>query len=457
MRVILLLLSVFALVAAEPKKEAPRTAASGGADAAVAFGRQAGQAIAPTGPEPSIIGAYVWGGRADESYRPFFQWEFRLLAGTAALNGLKIRTLTLMPDRSVAATGAWVEVGALAAGTKKDVSVRQNCSAFSSYQVDCEWSDGKASYVCSDKTALPVAQSLNAERAYLITTAYDHDPENAKKPFVVTWWLWNVGGQPATEVVQTVKFLDEAGKEVHSVEVPVKDPLKGNGSLVQKLTLKERPKGYKAVSVNARCADVMIATGPADAGFTGAKDLEIAAIAVAGGKLSAKVRNGLGKELVGAVVTVTLQDAAGKELAVVKLPCGTLAPGEEKALSAACTAKGFAGYEVAWGVEDKPATATATPAATGDPVPSAVIVVKVKGLEFTQTQSVAEGGTLYVKGELTNRTGRDLTSLIATFSVGTAATVYKSDKLAKDETAVVALEMPGATTVEKLTMGWTAK
>ena len=462
MRVSVLLICVLALVGAAetPKKEAPRTAASGSVDAAAAFSRQAGQAVAPSGVEPAIIGAYVWGGRADESYRPFFQWEFRLQAGSAALSGLKIRTISLMPDRSAANTGSWVEVGALAAGAKKDVSVRQNCPAFASYQVDCEWTGGKASYVCSDKTALPVAQSINAERAYLITTAYDHDPESTKKPFVVTWWLWNVGGQPATEVVQTVKFLDEGGKEVQSVEVTIKDPVKGGSAIAQKLTLKDRPKGYKSVSVNARCADVVVASGPADAGFTGAKDLEIAAIAVANGKLTAKVRNGYDKELVGAVVTVTLQDAAGKSLAVVKLPCGTLAMKEEKALSAACTAKNFAGYEIGWAVENKPTPAANEPApapASGQPAATSAIVIKVKGLEFTQTQSAAEGGILYVKGELTNHTGRDLTGLVATFSTGDGATVYKSEQLTKDETVMIALQIPGATHVDKLTMGWTAK
>jgi len=469
MRVIVVLVCALACASAaetpkkeSPKKEAPRTAASGSADAAAAFARQAGQAVAPTGAEPAIMGAYVWGGRADENYLPFFQWEFRLQAGSAALSGLKIRTATLMPDRSIAKTGAWVEVGALDAGAKKDVSVRQNCPAFASYQVDCEWSGGKASYVCSDKTALPVPQSLNAERAYLISTAYDHDPDSKKKPFVVTWWLWNVGGQSATDVVQTVKFLDEGGKEVHSVEVPIKEPVKGGSAIAQTLTLKERPKGYKAVSVSARCADVVVASGPTDAGFTGAKDLEIAAIAVAAGTLTAKVRNGYDKELAGAVVTVTLQDAAGKPLAVIKLPCGTLAAQEEKTLSTACSAKNFAGYEVGWAVENKPAGAPAATAPEAEappaaPAASSAIVLKVKGLEFTQTQSVAEGGIMYLKGELANRTGRDLIGLVATFSTGDGATVYKSGLIAKDETVMIAVQIPGVTQVDKLTMGWTAK
>jgi hypothetical protein len=273
---------------------------------------------------------------------------------------------------------------------------------------------------------------------------------------VVTWWLWNVGGQPAAEVVQTVKFLDEGGKEVASIDVPVKDPVKAGSSQQQKLTLKERPKGYKAVSVNARCAEVMTASGPAaDAGFTGAKDLEVAAIAVAGGRLTAKVRNGLGKELAGAVVTVVLQDADGKAVDTVKLPCGTLAAAQEKALSAATSAKGFAGYEVSWAVEAKPAATT--PSASGEAAPAGAAVVKVKGLEFTQTQSAVDGGMLYVKGELTNRSGRDLAGLVATFTAGEAATIYRCEKLGQGEMVVVALQIPGATHIEQLAMAWSAR
>lgn len=452
MRAVLLLVSVLALLGAaerpKPKPEAGRTAASGSADAAAAFARQAGQAPAADGPEPVIAGSYVWGGRADENYLPFFQWEFRLVAGTAALRGLKIRTMTLLPNRTVARQGTWVEVGDLAAGATKDVSVRQNCPSFSSYQVDCEWAGGKASYVCSDKTALPVAQSRNADRPYLITTAYDHDPEKTKPPFVVTWWLWNVGGQPATEVVQTVSFLDQNGKTVHSVDVPLKTPVAGGGALEQRLSLKVRPKEYHAVSVSARCADVLVASGPAESGFTGAKELEIAGISVSGGRLSAKVRNGLDTSLVGALVTVVLQDASGKPIATIPLPCGTLAAGEEKSLSAACTATGFAGYEVSWTMA-KPAPVP--PAASGP------VTVTVRGLTFTQTQSAVDGGTLFLKGDLINRTGQDLTGLIATFTVNDVATVYRSERLAADETVVVALEIPGATQVGVVTLQWTAQ
>ncbi len=102
---LILPLLLVALAAAEPKQPAGITV-SGAADAAAAFARQAGQVPNPSGPVPAIQGAYVWGGRADEAYRPFFQWELRLKAG-AALSGLRLRTVTLMPDRTPAATGEW--------------------------------------------------------------------------------------------------------------------------------------------------------------------------------------------------------------------------------------------------------------------------------------------------------------------------------------------------------------
>ena len=60
-------------------------------------------------------------------------------------------------------------------------------------------------------------------------------------------------------------------------------------------------------------------------------------------------------------------------------------------------------------------------------------------------------------GELTNRTGHELTGLLATFTVNGAATVYRSERLAVEETVVVAVAIPGATEVGQLTLDWTAK
>jgi hypothetical protein len=57
---------------ASPSGASPYLAGKG--DAQQAFARQATTATQPSGANPGFIGSYLWGGRADEQYRPFFQW-----------------------------------------------------------------------------------------------------------------------------------------------------------------------------------------------------------------------------------------------------------------------------------------------------------------------------------------------------------------------------------------------
>jgi hypothetical protein len=371
MRLSLIGLSVFCvcalpltLTAAEkkPAKEA-RTADASSADAEAAFARQAGKVPATDGAQPVVIGAYVWGGRADENYKPFFQWDLRIQAGTADIDGLKGRTITLNPDGSDAAVGAWQELGRIANTKSSDVHLRQNCPAFQSYRLELEWSGGSQTFVSADKTSVPVSSASFAQMAYLVTTGYMHDPEESKadqkkrkgkkKGFEVSWWLWNVGGADATDVVQTVRFLDLGGKEVAREVVKLKDPVKGGARMEQTLSLKEPPKGYQLLSVSAECATPLVAIGP-EMGFTGAAEVEIAGIAISDGKVSAKVRNGLAKDLSGLAINITLLDANGKALETVKIPVGDLASKAEATVTGAVKATEIMGFEVGWEIAASP-------------------------------------------------------------------------------------------------------
>lgn len=457
--VLVLALLLPALGAAEPKPKKPAAeggiAGSGAADAAEAFARQAGQAPQPVGAVPAIIGSYVWGGRADEAYRPFFQWEFRLKAGSA-ISGLRLRTVALNPDRSAAATGEWKPVGALAAGAKVDISIKQNCSAFASYQVDAEWTGGSARWVAADKTTLPVSLAAIANGPYLLATAYNHDPDNKTKATVISWWLWNLGGVAASETVQTVAFMDQGGKTIASHEVKTGDVPAGSAK-EHTLKLPKAPAGYTAISVSARCAD----TGGSvaiDPGFTDAKEVEVAAVRAEGKRLHARVRNGLDRTLARLTVTLTLTDKDGAALKAITMKPVDLGPGAQGDLVGELgDATGWAGYEMTWSVAAPAASAGSAAGADAAAPP----VLAVRGLEFRQTAAVVEGGTLHLKGELSNRTGRRLNALAVTFAASgdgkASETVYEHDGLDPDDSAAVVIAVPGITAIERLDLSWTAK
>jgi len=452
-----LLVPLAAADAGGKKPTAGGIAGSGAADAAVAFKRQAGQVPDPSGATPAIQGAYVWGGRADEAYRPFFQWELRVKAGVA-LSGLRLRTVTLNPDRSAVSTSAWQTVGQLAAGAKIDVSIKQNCSAFTSYQVDAEWTGGTACWVAADKISLPVVLADLVAGPYLLATAYNHDPDATARPALITWWLWNLGGVAASETVQTVAFLDANGKTLvsHEVKTGVVPP----GSAKEcALTLPRSPPGYTSISVSARCADNAVGA-ESIGGFTTAKEIEVARVRADGKQLKARVRNGLDKAVAGLVVTLTLTDKDGKALKSVAMGAVDVAAGAEADLAGDLGgAKGWLGYEMTWSVASGPASHATKPAADEDEASGPVLAVK--GLEFRQKAAVQDGGKLYLKGQLSNRTGRTLVDLVATFTAAgqgkEAELVYRHAGLEHGDCVTVVVEVPGLSAVERLDLAWKTK
>jgi hypothetical protein len=94
---------------ASPSGASPYLAGKG--DAQQAFARQATTATQPSGANPGFIGSYLWGGRADQAYRPFFQWELRLKGGSAAAPELTCRIATLGPNKQILNQGDWKEIG----------------------------------------------------------------------------------------------------------------------------------------------------------------------------------------------------------------------------------------------------------------------------------------------------------------------------------------------------------
>ena len=142
---LILFLGCSAAVAGENKPKpagGPAGAESGKGDAAGIFAKQSSLTTAPAGIKPAFRGAYIWGGRADENYKPFFQWELRIQAGSAALSGVKMRIATLGAMKEVQSQGAWKDYGALAAGASKDIDYRMNCPNFTAYQIEVAWSGG---------------------------------------------------------------------------------------------------------------------------------------------------------------------------------------------------------------------------------------------------------------------------------------------------------------------------
>ncbi|MBA3685694.1 MAG: hypothetical protein H0W72_10715 [Planctomycetes bacterium] len=455
----LLLLLPFAAGAAEPKPkpkpavEAPSTAEAGKADALAAFQRQAATAVQPSGAGPAIIGSYIWGGRADLEYKPFFIWELRVKAGSAALSGLRSRTVTLNPDRTPAATGAWQNIGALAPGAQVDVSIKQNCTNFPAYQVDLAWQGGTAAFVAWDKVALPVALSDLAQTSFLITTGYLHDPDTVtkKKPTEIAWHVWNLGGVAATEVEQVIHFFDDAGKEVKTFAVREKQ-VAGDSAMACTVVVPKVPR-YATISVSATSASTASAGAPDPGAFTGAAEVEIAGVRAEGKTLKAKVRNGLDKQLQGLVVLVTLLGKDGSPVRALRLPAGTLAAGDERELSVDITGiAAWSGYEAGWELQAPPTSAATTTA--GKPVR-----VESDGLVFAQTQVAQADGVLWLKGELTSHRREELARLVLTFTVagpnGERSVEHRIDRLAADESAMIALPLPDCTAIAGVRLAWT--
>jgi hypothetical protein len=331
------------------------------ADAQGVFAKQAAAAgtVAP-GPLPRIAGSYIWSGRADETYKPFFQWELRLAGGTTAVAGLSMRLTTLGPDRKPLVAGPWKPLGSLAAGMSRDVDYKLNCPNFPAYQIELSWQGGKESFIGWDKFAVPAGLGDLATSSFVVTLNQNAEYADAARTATVTWMLWNLGAQPAHDVVQTVRFLDDKGREVAKADYKPENGEVAAGLIKEQRFVAKKIPPYATIMVVTKLSDAATLSTLDGGAFTGAKDVEVAKIHVEGKQLKARVRNGTGIALSGVVVSITLQNKDGKAVKQLELPVGKLAPDEERDLAADLSGVGsWIGYEVGWHNEAASASASA--------------------------------------------------------------------------------------------------
>ena len=333
---------------------------AGKADAQAAFAKQAASVPPASGPGPRIAGCYIWSGRADETYKPFFQWELRLAGGTASETGLSIRVVTLGTDRKPLVSGPWKVLGTIASGASRDIDYKLNCPNFPAYQVEFTWKDSKDAALGWDKVSLPVMLSELSGTSFLVSLNQNADYSDSAHTAAVSWTLWNIGAQPAHDVVQTVRFLDDKGKEVAKADYkPEKGEIAAGLNKEEKFTARKIP-AFSVISVATKLTDAGTLSSLDQGSFTGAKDVEIAKVHVDGKQLKARVRNGTGAALSAVVVSITLQSRDGKPVKHYDLTVGKLAADEERDVSADLTGVGsWSGYEVAWRNDAGAATAAA--------------------------------------------------------------------------------------------------
>lgn len=416
----LALLTAASLAAAEKPAKAPGSGIAGEdagkADAKGAFKRQEASAVKPTGNDPAFVGAYIWGGRADQNYRPFFQWELRLAAGAAKAEGLRARIATLGPSRQVLNQGDWKDWGSIDANGRVDVDYRANCPNFPAYQVELSWSGGKETFLACDKGTVPLPLGALSGQGYVVAVNTNFETSDKSKSATITWTVWNVGGKPAQDVVQTIHFKDEKGAEVKAVKHKPEGGEVAAGLVKEQKVVVDKVPTFATVSISTEQADS--SSQGESAGFTGAKDVETALIHAEGGKLKARVRNGLDSDQEGVVVTIALHDKSGKTLKTLDIPVGRLAKSEEKDISGDLGGtSGWAGYEVGWkGGQSKPAPAPIATAASGVPAP-----VTADGLTLTPMKIERTSTGLLLTGTMQNATGRDLASVRVTLRITDSA------------------------------------
>ena len=454
----LMTLALLPLVAAQPAPEkkpaagAPPWTQAGKPDAQAAFARQAASAPKPTGDKPAITGEYLWSGRADDAYKPFFMWEFRFKAGTAALSNLQFRVTTLDPKKQAQTTGGWKPLPSLAAGGSADIDYKLNCPTFNAFQVELTWTGGKETFLAWDKLAIPLALSELTGTSFLVSLNqnFEHDPATSKAQ--VSYSLWNIGGQAGQEVVQTIRFKDDKGKDVFTYDhKPEKGAVPAGYVGEQKFVVNKVPS-FATISIGTKSSD-FASVDPGS--FTGIKDVEIAKIRAEGKLLKARVRNGTGADIEGITVSITLQTREGKAVKTIEMPVGRLAKGEEKDLSADISGvPAWSGYEAGWASSVPP-----TPATTGAPsVPAKLPVLDVDGVRFAVAKAEQGKDGLLVRGTLTNQRASDLTGLTVVFQVSDGGkpvpVELKPGTLGKGEELAIDFTAAGIKTLTGLTMTW---
>lgn len=276
----------------------------------------------------SVVGTWIWGGRADLKYKPFFEWDLRLSAGAEARRGLRLRVATLGPAQEVLRQGEWTPQEPLAAGEQRDLALRLNCPTFAAWRLEAEWEGGREVFVGPDKQAVPLACGNLAE-PLLLAVGANADPEKGRpSSLAITWNLWNLGPVEAPAgAVQTVRLLGRDGKTVATAELASAKPVPPRGSVVQRLVMAKAPD-YAGIAVLATLTAgeggrLVLEQPPS----TGA-DLVIRRLVIEQGRLRAELRNRLGRPVEKAVIDIEFT-AKGKPVRTLRIPVPTLADGAE--------------------------------------------------------------------------------------------------------------------------------
>lgn len=431
---------------------------AGKADAKASFAKQAATAPKPAA-WPTIVGEYLWSGRADDQYKPFFMFELRVRGPVKAVDAAKYRVVTLDPARKAQTSGPWITLGRFSPGETRDLSYKLNCPTFQAFQVEIAWKDSgkdaQETYLAWDKVAmLPVALSEVANVPFLISLNQNFEHDEAKRIAAVSYTQWNIGGKPAKDVAQTVHFKDSAGKTVHSHELKVVKEMAGGYVGEVKFSATKVPS-FANLSIATKMTDI---TSLDPGSFTGAEDVEIAQVRADGKLLKAKVRNGFKAPLTSVVVNVTLIDGNGKAVKSLTLPVGDMKAGEERELSTDISTVGsWSGYEVGWKSTEPPAPAGTTASA---PKSSAVPALLVDGVEFTITSTRPDKDGLAVSGVLRNKREADLEGLVISFTLpngskdGTVVTLKPGKLVRGDDGVAVNFTAAGVKAFTGLSLKW---
>jgi hypothetical protein len=452
------------LVAAQKKDEGDKPAPNiawmeaGKGDAKATFARQASSAPKPSA-IPQFIGEYLWSGRADDQYKPFFMFELRLQGAIENLAEASYRIVTLTHERKPTTTGPWITLGALPGRATHDLSYKLNGPTFPAFQIELKWKGGAETYLVWDKVAmLPVALSDVAKSSFLISLNQNFEHDGQKKIAAISYMLWNIGGVAAKEVSQTMIFKDSEGKSVFTYDFkPNKGEVPAQFVGEQNLTVSKVPV-FELLAISTKSTDL---TTLAPGSFTGARDVEVADVVADGTALKAKVRNGLKQPVAGLVVIITLIERDGKVIKKLNIPVGDLAQNQIQSVSADISdVKSWADYEVSWTSREMPSDKPGVPATnTAALKPTEVLV---DGVLFVVTATKAGKTGTDISGILYNRRDDELKNLIVSFVVpegkkDPVVVTLKPGTMAKDGQLAVNFTAEGVQQFSSLSLKWVSQ